>query len=95
MTKEDTKDNSFGIASVIFGILSIVFSSPPINGIVLGILGFIFAKKQHAKHPNVWSRRGKILSVIGILLSIVFLVFLVWLTNNPEYLPQLGQLGTQ
>jgi protein-S-isoprenylcysteine O-methyltransferase Ste14 len=86
-------DNSFGVASVVLGILSIVFSSPPLNGLILGILGFIFAKKQQNRNPNIWSRRGKILSIIGMILSVVFLIFLAWIAKNPEYLDQLAQYG--
>jgi hypothetical protein len=87
--------NEFGILGVIFGILSIIFSSPPLNGIILGILGFIFANKQQKHNPNVWGRRGKVLAVIGILLSVAFFIFLLWLAQNPQYLDQFGADGVQ
>ena len=88
MKKEDFKDNSFGVASVVFGILSIVLAS--LIGLLLGIIAFIFARKQIMIQPNQWSKTGKILSIIGIALSIIVLILLiVGVTTNPNLLANL------
>ncbi|MBU0467239.1 MAG: DUF4190 domain-containing protein [Nanoarchaeota archaeon] len=78
--KQTSADNSFGIASVVLGIFSIVFAS--VNGVILGIIGLIFAVKQQKRAPNSWAKSGKILSIIGIILSIVVLIIsAVYLTD--------------
>lgn len=89
MNKEvNTKDNSFGIASAILGILSIVFLS--FQGLVLGIIGLVFAFKQNNILPTKWSRTGKILSLIGTILSILVLILvIIGLKSNPELLANL------
>lgn len=84
------EDNSYGVASAILGIFSIMFSYPPLYGVILGIISFVFAKKQEKFHKNGWSKAGKILSVIGIILSILVFIFLLWLAQHPELLPALG-----
>ena len=94
MKKEETKkhleDNSFGVASVVLGILSILFAS--INGIILGIIALVFANKQKNKSPNKWAKNGRILAIIGIILSILTIVVSIWLLrNNPTALRSLLQ----
>ena len=62
------KDGDFSDASYILGILSVVFAFfQPIAGFVLGIVGLIHSGKQKTQ----LSGRAKILSIIGIVLSIV------------------------
>jgi Ni/Fe-hydrogenase subunit HybB-like protein len=73
-------DNSFGIASVVLGILSIIFASA--NGIILAIIALVFASKQQKKYANSWSRAGKILSIIGIILSILAIIISVYYLKN-------------
>ncbi len=98
MKKEENKvssssDNSFGTASVILGIFSILFSSPPIYGVILGIISLVFANKQIRKHRNSWSKAGKILAIIGIIVSLLFFLFLIWAQYNPELYAQIMQRG--
>ncbi|MFH1425639.1 MAG: hypothetical protein ABIG28_02850 [archaeon] len=69
------EDNSFGIAAVLLGILSIVFASA--NGVIFGIIGLIFANKQQKVSKNKWGKNGKILSIIGIILSIILIIILI------------------
>ena len=100
MVKEESKhgshgENSFGTASVILGIFSILFSSPPLYGVILGILSLMFANKQNKYHKNSWSKAGKILSIIGIVLSILFFVFILWLQKNPDIYSKLIGGGLQ
>ena len=94
MKKEDLamhKDNSFGTASVVLGIISIIFSS--IIGLILGIIGLIFALKQKKLSKNGWAKAGIILNVIGVILGIiVFVMALKTILNNPAFLSQFQQI---
>jgi glycopeptide antibiotics resistance protein len=75
MTKEKLTDNSFGIAGVILGILSVL--SLNIVGIVLGFIGLTFSRKQNKIAKNKWSKYGMVLNVIGIVVGVVLLVVLI------------------
>jgi len=75
MTKEKLTDNSFGIAGVILGILSVL--SLNIVGIVLGFIGLTFSRKQNKIAKNKWSKYGLFLNVIGIVVGVVLLVVLI------------------
>ena len=85
-------DNSFGVCAVIFGIFSILFAS--LFGVIFGVLGIIFARKQNNVSDNNWSRKGKILSIIGLILSLIVLLLSLWLGSNPEILAKLQQYGS-
>ena len=88
MPKEETKNNNCGLVAVILGILSILFAG--VNGLILSIIALIFASKQNPQ--NIWSKRGKLLAIIGLILSVVTLIAFAWLSQNPEilakYFPQ-------
>jgi len=77
MAKEG--DNSFGVLSVAFGILSIVLPVVAllgfgfVGGISLGVLGLIFGIVQRKKVKNSWSMWGIILSIVGLLVSLFVL----------------------
>lgn len=99
MKKEEINksDNSFGVCSVIFGIFGILSTFLPMGvfyGVILGVLGLIFARKQNNISQNRWSKNGKVLSIISLVLSLIFLIFFLWLGNNPEFLSQLQQYGS-
>jgi vacuolar-type H+-ATPase subunit I/STV1 len=79
-TGNSGNDNAFGIASVVLGIFSIVFAS--INGIILGIIGLIFAIKQQNKTPTSWGKAGEILAIIGIVLSILAIIVSAFFLND-------------
>src|SRR3989344_6951687 len=87
-------DNSFGTASVVLGILSITFAcgvllgSPA--GLGLGIVSLIFALKQRKSSKNSWSSWGLGLSLVGIILSIIFLIMLAQMLS--EVVNQLKEL---
>jgi len=90
MKKESEKefakhDNSFGVASVALGIVSL-FS---LGGLILGIISFVFAKKQEKIHANKWSKAGKILGIIGIILGIILIILNIWQAKNPGLFSQL------
>ncbi|MDM5212361.1 DUF4190 domain-containing protein [Peribacillus sp. NJ4] len=74
--------NSKAIVSLIMGVLSLLI---PFIGIVLGILGLIFAAKSKQEMKltgetgNGLVTAGKVCSIIGIFLNvIVILIFLVF-----------------
>lgn len=94
MSKEG--DNSFGVAGVVLGILSIIFISINGLGIVIAIVGLVFSNIQRRKMANKWSKAGIILNIIGIVLGIILIIGLIYiLKNNPQIVQQLQQLATQ
>ena len=100
MTKREVeKDrNAFGVTSFTLGILCIVFIIlNPIIAVIIGIIGFIFGKKQNKIQKTSLSKAGIILNIIGIILSIAIIILGViairYITNNPEILTQLQQGG--
>ncbi len=89
--KHTDEDNSFGVSSTLLGLLSLLLSiALPFQGFVLGIIGLVFANKQKNKQSNSWAKAGKILSIIGIVVSVILLIAVVWLAQNPQLLRQLG-----
>lgn len=99
MSKEG--DNSFGVASVILGILSIVsalglfmlFVYGPVAAIILSIIGLVFASKQKKIKNNEWARIGKILNIIGLVAGIILFAWLIKVVK--EALEQLSILQQQ
>ncbi len=89
-----SSDNSFGIASVILGILSlvcalaIIFGS--LAGIILAIISLIFALKQRKIAKNSWAKWGIALSIIGLILNIV--VFFILISTIVQYVKQIQEL---
>jgi hypothetical protein len=73
-------DNSYGTASVVLGILSIVLSSLP--GIILAIVGIVFANKQRKIESNKWAKNGKVLGIVGLILGIVTFGFAIWAVSQ-------------
>ena len=80
MPKES--DNSFGVASVIFGILSVTLSFTVILGGFFGILAFIFALVQRKHSKNKWSTAGIVLSAIGVVLAVLMLIAIISLMSG-------------
>ena len=85
MKKEE--DNSFGVSSVILGILGIVFAGLP--GLILGIISIVFASKQEKYQKNKWSKAGKILGIIAIILGIAVIAINIWILKNTDLISQL------
>lgn len=72
---------------LVFGILSIVTCCCyGVVGLILGIVTIILAKKAtqvYAENPDLYSgfqnvKTGKVLAIIGIVLSVIYLLFCVW-----------------
>ncbi|MDR4926277.1 DUF4190 domain-containing protein [Peribacillus simplex] len=79
---EIKQSNSKAIVALIMGVLSLLI---PFIGIILGILGLIFASKSKqeikltGESGNGLVTAGKVCSIIGIILNvIVILIFLVF-----------------
>lgn len=66
--------------SMIFGLLSIYFAFliPP-TGILLGVIGIFYEKKDMKLHKKRFDRANFIVILLGILLSIT--IFIKWLTH--------------
>jgi hypothetical protein len=79
-----------GTAVIILGILSIVTCCCyGVLGIILGVVAIVLANKDarlyHA-NPELYSnysniKTGKILAYIGIILSVIYLVYMVWIIS--------------
>ncbi len=69
------RDNSFGVAGVVLGVMSILSVSA--MGIVTGVVGLVFSIMQNKKGKNKWSTAGIALNIIGIILGIIAIIFLV------------------
>ena len=92
MKKEE--DNSFGIASVSIGAVSLAlsFSNQPI-AIVLGIVAMVLANKQRKRNKNDWSKWGKNLGLASVIISLILIiVVIIVISKNPDLLNQLAQL---
>jgi hypothetical protein len=80
--EENVRENSFGLMSVTLGIISIVLTNLP--GLILGIVALVFAFKQEKISINNWSKAGKILSIIGIILTIIAIALNMYFFYNSE-----------
>jgi len=81
-------------ASLVLGIFSIVtcfcYGLP---GIVLGVIGFILgnkAVKEHNEDTELYegignAKAGKVMSIIGIILGLVFIGFIIWIISAIGY----------
>ncbi len=68
------KKEDFGEVAYILGIISIVLAViNPLAGLIIGIIGFNHGKKDKTS----LSMKGKKLSTIGIILSIIWLVVVI------------------
>ncbi len=74
-------DNSSGVVSVVMGIQSIVFALlSPVAGLIFGVIGLFFANNQAKKKiPGCWARKGKIVSIVGIIISIAIWIITITL----------------
>jgi len=88
----NSSDNSFGLASAILGIMSIIFAtSDSVGGIILAIIALVFANKQNSVSETKWSRYGKILGVLGLILNIILLITaIIFIVQNYDKISQIG-----
>ncbi len=72
------------LVGYILSIVAIVFSFiSPFAGLVLGIIGFVQTNKQ--KGP--YAKKGKILSIVAICISVVFIIIAVLMAAGIISLP--------
>ncbi|MEW4922703.1 CCC motif membrane protein [Algibacter sp. 2305UL17-15] len=76
---------------LVFGILSIVTCCCyGIVGLILGIVAIVLAKKatqMYSENPDQYSgfqnvKTGKVLAIIGIILSVLYLLFVVVMVST-------------
>lgn len=73
MSKKDT--NSYGITSLVLGVVSIVFCWLPFLGLISGILGIIFHVQQKKISQNEISTGGLVTSIVGSVFSLFWTLF--------------------
>ena len=73
MKKEEGRqaDNSFGVASVVLGIIGLV-GSIIILPVVFSITSLVFGILQYKNSKNKWAIWGIAISIIGIIAAIYF-----------------------
>lgn len=69
--KEEKIEFPLNLSAYIFAVISIIFGFiNPIGGFVIGIIAFVQSKKD--KTPL--GKRAKMMAIIGIIISIVFII---------------------
>ena len=71
---------------LVFGIISIVGCCFYGIGLILGVIAIVLASKAtklYAENPDNYSgysnvKTGKILAIIGVVLSLIYIILLVW-----------------
>lgn len=76
------KSNGLGIASLILGICSIAICCCYGVGVVPAIIGLILGILQNKKNANGIATAGIVLGIIGILLNVVWLIYMVILFSD-------------
>jgi ABC-type antimicrobial peptide transport system permease subunit len=76
------KGNGMGIAALVLGICSIVFSWVFYLGLPCGIVGLVLGLKQKKTNPNKIATAGLILSIIGTVLTVLWIVLFVLLLGT-------------
>lgn len=80
--EKDTIPNNLYIASLVLGIISMIFCAIPICGLILSIISLLICKKARKKLLNTNENRGIVtagfvLSIISIVISTIVTVFLI------------------
>ena len=73
---EEKKSNGFAIASLVLGIVSIVFNffALQIFGLILGIVGIVLGVMAKKKNPSGMATAGLVLSIIGTVLCALLFI---------------------
>jgi hypothetical protein len=67
-------NNSLGIVAVVCGIISIAFASIP--GLILAIVGLIFAYLQNKKGTG-WGKSAIILNIVSIVFNVLSIYLII------------------
>ncbi|MBI2043996.1 hypothetical protein HYT24_01395 [Candidatus Pacearchaeota archaeon] len=82
--------HDFSEVAYIFGVISIVMAFvSPVGGVIFGILGLVYSKKQKSD----LSEKAKNLSIIGIIIAVIMLIITVGLTAYLGLTSPQGLLG--
>ena len=73
----NNNSNGFGIASLILGICSIAICCCYGVGAIPAIIGLILGILQNQKNANGIATAGIVLGIIGILLNVVWLIYMI------------------
>ena len=73
----ENKKTGFGVASLVLGILSLLFILMPYFGLPMAILAVVFASKQNKTNPTGQANAGNVLGVIGIVLNSIVLFCMI------------------
>jgi hypothetical protein len=76
------KNEGFGIASFVLGIVSIVLAWTFYIGLPCGIVGIVLAVKQRSSGQTKLGNAGFILSIIGTVLSVLVLLFVILIIGS-------------
>ncbi|PIU22544.1 MAG: hypothetical protein COT14_00695 [Candidatus Diapherotrites archaeon CG08_land_8_20_14_0_20_30_16] len=79
MLEDKSDSNSYGIASLVLGIVSIVLCWVPVLGLASGIVGIIMAVKQRKISSNGITTAGLITSIVGTALSAIYMIITILL----------------
>lgn len=72
---EEKKSNGYAIASLVLGIVSIVFSFfLQWLGLIIGIVGIVLAVVAKKKNPTGMATAGLVLSIIGTVFCALFFI---------------------
>ena len=82
------KEGARSLSGYVIGIVALVLAFfSPFAGLVLGIIGLV----QSSKQKNELSKKGKIFSIIAIIVSVILIVASVYLYiiqgNLSQYFP--------
>lgn len=77
MAKTKKKD-SFGLASLVLGVLGIILFLTPGVGIICGILAIHFSGKQQKIGMTEQAKFGKITGIIGLIISSLYLILVLF-----------------
>ncbi|MBS3071939.1 DUF4190 domain-containing protein [Candidatus Pacearchaeota archaeon] len=92
MKKEGTSsDNKYGFASFILGLFTVIFFFTVIPPLIMGITGTVFSLIQIKKKNNKWALAGLILSIIGIILAVILLIFFVKMISTTSLIIECSQ----
>ena len=91
-------NNSFGITSVVLGIVGSSLSFLVFPSLLLSTLSLIFGIRQKINSSNTWVIWGIVLGILGIILSVFFytsyLTIFTQINNQIAQLQASGQLPT-
>jgi heme/copper-type cytochrome/quinol oxidase subunit 2 len=77
MNKKVEKSKSWGVASLVLGIIGLLCILAPYFGLPIAILAVIFANKQNKIEPTGQATAGNVLGIIGIIINAIMLLLVL------------------